>query len=244
MTQADEILTIFRQIASEGRRIRLLNLYKGIPISYAARIASIGDASVTVQTEKIQLVCMYREKETFIQHVKFPHLVRAGVVMVDTDKVHGLLSHFSYQPERIGELTRVRVQPARTISSVLVSEGTQKLVSGELVDISLDGVAVKVDQRELSNACQPGETVQIQIHLPKSIPFQEGPDQIPLDLSGSIANIKTGLPDGKCRIGVQLHPESPARLDLAHFITQRQTELLREIRSIYELVSLVTKEQE
>ena len=98
MATMEEILKIFRKIASEGRRIRLLNVYKGIPISYAARITNIGDASVSVHTEKIQLVCMYREKETFIQNVRFPHLVRAGVVMVDTDKVNAMVKPLVLNP--------------------------------------------------------------------------------------------------------------------------------------------------
>ena len=52
----DEIIKIFREIAYEGRKVRLLNLYKGIPVSYAASITSIGEASVTVSTEKIQQI--------------------------------------------------------------------------------------------------------------------------------------------------------------------------------------------
>lgn len=240
MAQADEILKIFRQIAYEGRKVRLLNLYKGIPISYAASIVNIGEASVTVRTEKIQLVSMYLAKETFIQNVKFPHLVHAGVVLVDTDKVNAMLSHFSYNPERLGELTRVRVQPGEPITGAVLSEQAGP-VSGEMVDISLDGVAVLVDEQNIAEACQPGEAVHVQLRLP-GIVGEKQREQSLLDLKGQIANVKTGLPEGKCRIGVQLEPNHPARLDLAHFISQRQAELLREIRSIYELVSLETKE--
>jgi hypothetical protein len=238
MAPTDDILKIFRQIAYEQRKIRLLNLYKGIPISYAASIVSIGEASVTIRTEKIQLVTMYLARETFIQNVKFPHLVRAGVILVDTDKVNAMLSHFLYNPERLGELTRARIHPGERVEGAVLSEQAGQ-VSGEMVDISLDGVAVLVQEKTVGDACMPGEAVGVQLQLPRRIASAE---RQPLQLRGKIANVKKGLPDGKCRIGVELEPNHPARLELAQFISQRQAELLREIRSIYELVSLETKE--
>ncbi len=241
MGNADEILKIFRQIAYENRKVRLLNLYKGIPISYAASIVNIGEASVTVRTEKIQLVCMYLAKETHIQNVQFPHLVQASVVLVDAEKVNAMLSHFSYKPERFGELTQVNVQPASPIQGVMLSDQNVP-VSGELADISLDGVAVIVEEKNISPACHAGEDVRLRVQFPQKVLFEEEDPTQTLELHGSIANIKSGLPDGKCRIGVELHRDSPARLDLARFISLRQTELLREIRSIYELVSLETGE--
>ncbi len=241
MGSTDDILKIFRQIAYENRKVRLLNLYKGIPISYAASIVSIGEASVTVRTEKIQMVCMYLAKETHIQNVQFPHLVRASVVLVEAEKGNVMLSHFSYKPERFGELTQAQVQPGSPIQGIMLSQQDLQ-VSGELADISLDGVAVIVDEKSKAIPCQVGEDVRVQVRLPRTVLFDEEEPTQALELFGSIANIKSGLPDGKCRIGVELHRDSPARLDLARFISLRQTELLREIRSIYELVSLETSE--
>ena len=243
MTNTADILKVFRQIASEGRKVRLLNLYKGIPISYAASILNIGEASVTVRTEKIQLVCMYRAKETFIQNVRFPHLVRAGVVLVDAEKINAMLTNFSYQPERIGDLTQVRIQPGQTIPSVVVSEQMESQISGELADVSLDGVAVMVHEPTFAPGCRLGDNVNIQVQLPRLLMHDQGGEDVALELHGVIANVKSGLPGGKCRIGIELSEEdTPARAALAHFVTQRQTELLREIRSIYELVNMETKE--
>lgn len=238
MAQSEEILKIFRKIAYDNRKVRLMNVYKGVPISYAASIVSIGEASVTMRTEKIQLVSMYLAKETFVQNVAFPHLVRAGVVLVDTDKVNAMLTRFSYNPERLGELSRVRIQPGDHIPGAVLSEQAGQ-VNGEMVDVSLDGVAVLVQEDQAGQACTPGENVQVQVHLPSGSTAAE---EKALNLQGTIANVKKGLPDGKCRIGVELKPDHPARLDLAQFISQRQAELLREIRSIYELVSLETRE--
>jgi hypothetical protein len=242
----DEILKIFRQIAYEGRKVRLLNLYKGIPVSYAASIVNIGEVSVTVRTEKIQLVAMYLAKETFVQNTKFPQLVRAGVVLVNPDKMDAMLSRFSYQPERLGQITRVRLQPGAPVPGQVVSEQSSPL-EAELIDVSLHGVGILVDENKVQGGCQAGQQIQVQLQLPAIISLEEPAEPQTITLQGTIVNARivnapNGLEGGKCRLGIELHPEHPARLELARFISQRQMELLREVHSIYELIRLETQE--
>lgn len=233
----DEIIKIFREIAYEGRKVRLLNLYKGIPVSYAASITSIGEASITVSTEKIQLVAMYLTKETHIQNVKFPQLVRAGVVLVNPTKMDAMLSHFSYQPERLGQITRVRIQPGSPMPGK-VTAGHMDHVDADLMDISLNGVGVLVDKSNIQGDCVPGIEIKIHVLLPDTVSLDEPPEPHVITLQGTVINVKTDLPEGKCYLGVEFQLNHPARLEVARFISQRQLELLREVHSIYELISL------
>ena len=242
----NEIIKIFREIAYEGRKIRLLNLYKGIPVSYAASITSIGEASITVSTEKFQLVAMYLAKETHIQNLKFPMLVRAGVVLVNPVKMDAMLTHFSYQPERLGQITQVHIQPGRPMPGQ-VTTAQMDHVDAELMDISLTGLGVLVDETSIKGECKPGLEITVQVQLPGIASLDE-PDELPephtVALKGTIIHIKTGLPGGKRHLGVELQPNHPARLEVARFISQRQLELLREVHSIYELIRLENPEQE
>ncbi len=236
----DEIIKIFREIAYEGRKVRLLNLYKGIPVSYAASITSIGEASVTVSTEKIQLVAMYMAKETHIQNIKFPYLVRAGVVLVNPNRMDAMLSHFTYQPERLGQITRVRIEPGYPMQGQ-VSTPQMGQVEADLTDISLNGLGILVDEAVVKSDADPGDEISVQVQLPGMAALDsEDEDQPagphPITLQGKIINVKTGLPNGKRHLGVELHPNHPARLEVARFISQRQLELLREVHSIYELI--------
>jgi hypothetical protein len=262
MNSNDDILKIFREIARENRKIRLLNVYKGVPISYAARIISIGSASVTVQTEKHQVVSMYREKETYVQNVRFPRLLRASVVLVEPNKLEAMLSNFQYTDEDIGERTHVRLQPGGAIESLLMAEGEKIALQGQLADISYDGVAVIIDMRNLPlKACQVGDPVRVQMKLPVPTEFStpetiltsaESFDEIaeevektqPFQLKGMIANVKTDLPGNQCRIGIHLYADDPARDVIAEFIALRRAELLREMQAIYELLALETSSEQ
>jgi len=262
MNSNDDILKIFRKIARENRKIRLLNVYKGVPISYAARIASIGSASVTVQTEKHQVVSMYREKVTYVQNVRFPRLVRASVVLVEPNKLEAMLSNFHYTDEDIGERTHVRLQPGGAIESLLMADGDKIALQGQLADISYDGVAVVIDMRDLPmEACQVGDPVKVQMKLPlpaeqsstepiftSAEAFQEAVEDadktLPLQLQGTVANVKTDLPDQQCRIGIHLYTDDPARDVIAEFISLRRAELVREMQAIYELLALETSSSE
>jgi hypothetical protein len=282
MTHTDEILKIFRQLARDGRKVRLLNVYKGIPISYAASIKSIGEASVKIRTGKNQLVCLYREKETYIQNISFPHLIKAGVLLLDYEKVEAMLSRFEYAPAGIGDRIQVRVQPKEQIKSLLQAAGLPTGIRGELADISNDGAAIFIDEKlQSKKACKVGDVIEIHLRLPK--PGRPGPlrtifsapitsdspggkleqkvledlkdgieiataqakddetEDLTLQLNGNIANIKTSLPGGKCRIGIQLIPTT-SRVAISRFLSERQAELIREIRALYELVSLDTSE--
>ncbi|MCJ7625800.1 MAG: hypothetical protein MUO76_20095 [Anaerolineaceae bacterium] len=253
-------------------------MYKGIPISYPASIKSIGKASVTVRTGKNQLVCLYREKETYIQNISFPHLIKASVLLLDYDKLETMLSRFEYAPAGIGDRTQVRVQPKEHIKSLLQAAGLKSGIRGELADISKEGAAVFIDEQlQTKNACKIGDVIEIHLRLPKpgrpgplqtvfsppptrkslgekaeqkimedlidgieTAPLQAQVDETQdhvLKLNGNIANIKTGMPDGRCRIGVQLIPTT-SRIVISRFLSERQAELIREIRALYDLVSL------
>jgi hypothetical protein len=237
----DEIMKIFREIAYEGRKVRLLNLYKGIPVSYAAGITCIGEASISVSTEKIQLVSMYIAKETYIQSVKFPQLVRAEVMLVSPNKMDALLSHFSYHPANPGELTRVCIQPAEPLHS-RVSTSRIGPLQAELTDISMNEIGVLVDEDSIKDDCQLGIELTLQLQLPgmgaPEQPAECDDDDHPqaVALKGKITDIKIGLPEGKRRLGVELDPKHPARLDVARFISKRELELLREVHALYELM--------
>ncbi len=276
MTHNDEILKIFHQLARDGKKVSLLNMYKGIPISSVAAIKRIGDASVTVRTEKNQLVCLYREKETYIHNNIFPHLIKASASLLDYEKLEANLSRFEYAPEGIGDRAQVRVQPKGQIKSLLQAAGLPTGIRGELADISNDGAAVFINEKHYTNkTCKAGDAIEIHLRLPKpgrpeplrttfSIPSMrvgtgEKPEQevledlkdgivitqakeddkeyLALKLHGNIANIMTGLPGGRCRIGVHLIPTT-SRVAISRFLAERQAELIREFRALYELVSL------
>ncbi len=73
----DDIISTFRSLQRQNKEIQLLNVYKGVPISYTATIQEVSEVSIRVRTDKYQIVPMFRESKTFIRSDAFPLTLRA-----------------------------------------------------------------------------------------------------------------------------------------------------------------------
>jgi hypothetical protein len=72
MARSDKILNTFQRISNDDNKIKLINVYKGIPISYPAKEIKVDSNRVHVTTDPYQVVGLYRERETYIQSNEFP----------------------------------------------------------------------------------------------------------------------------------------------------------------------------
>ena len=59
MDRNAEILDLMRMIAKNESGIRLVNLYKGLPIIYEATITAIEPTTLRLLCNKYQLACLY-----------------------------------------------------------------------------------------------------------------------------------------------------------------------------------------
>jgi hypothetical protein len=71
-----------------------------------------------------------------------------------------------------------------------------------------------------------GENVHHETHLPE------------LEIRGTVVYVKTELVNRRHRLCIRVTPRDDSRASIAQFISQRQTELIREIKSLYELISI------
>jgi len=108
MKPIEEIVDLFQQIRREKKEIKLINVYKGFPISYPGTVIAVGKKAIKVKTEAFQTVCLYLEKETYIQGDIFPAVVMANVVGLDFGKLEASLSAFRYVVGGIGDRKQVR----------------------------------------------------------------------------------------------------------------------------------------
>ena len=60
---AESIMDLFKKMIASGGEANLFNVYKGVPLSFPAKIVSIGDDALNVLTDSYQTVCMYIEKK-------------------------------------------------------------------------------------------------------------------------------------------------------------------------------------
>jgi len=287
MRLSSEILHNFHKFAETQEDIQLVNVYKGVPISYPAKVRDVGTHTLTLMTDPFQIVCLYRDKVTFIQHNSFPVTIQASVIQVDFNSNQASLSAFKYVGSTIGDRRQVRVEPKEIITGRLHSKDADVTVRGELADISLNGIAIYIKPSLYSpNIFKVGNKISVELELPGiekssgdsvsgtgplrqqakprfenlrsrqvtgSLEQREYPSIYgsssdstfsgPKDFtfSGTIVHNKPETLYGRHRIGIQSNPGGQSRAILSQFIIQRQSEIIREVRSLYDVLSRLTK---
>jgi hypothetical protein len=230
----EEILNIFQQIVKDKQEISLMNVYKGVPITYQATIYEVIDWSVIVITEQDQIVCLDREKETYIRSNYFKEILRARVMEVDFTKTAGVLSRFEYIGSSIGKRTQVRVEPKDPISGFIEPIFTGNPIKGELADLSEDGLGIYLPTGKiLPGIFVQGTIVNVYMQLPRA----ELKGVSDLKVEGKIVNTQLQSYYERHRIGVRLQPDTRARKLIKEFISQRHFDIMKEIKAVYELLN-------
>jgi len=273
----ESILKIFQRLHLGEGNLRLLNIYQGVPIAYPATIRSISSSSIMVQTEKYQVVCLYRERETFIQNPEFQAVVKARVSDLYIPKLQATLTDFEYVEKGIGDRRQVRVWPKELVTGALQFTERSEAVTGELADISMDGLGIFVAEKDFSpRIFRHGRKIAInyrltgtfQIPLPQKYEPQYSSDPTlrfdrsqlrlsnihtpdidtkaststrlvhspELEAQGLIANIGFDALNKRYRLGIRLLADEQYRAIVSQFVSQRQSELIQEITSLYKLL--------
>jgi len=139
---ADEILSLLNELAASHTEINLLNVYKGVPISFTAQIVGFQGMSMKVRTDQRQTVCMFFEKKTFIQSKGLTEIYQAEVTDLDPIDRVATLANFNRVVSGVGNRVLVRVQPKGSLESNVKNQYSDNIVQGELADISQNGLAI------------------------------------------------------------------------------------------------------
>lgn len=272
-----EITALFQQAAQASQAVYLLNVYKGVPISYEATLVEVSSTRVKVKTQKYQIVCLYRERETYIQSRLWPHTLHAQVVEVDLPNTEAVLTGFDYVKSRIGDRMRVRVQPQAPMEGDVQAKDLAQTFRCELADLSQDGVAIYIPSRFFSpEVYLKGVNITLTVRFPGIYTITEydpqykpsrrlgisdrfsredlrlwaAPDRpqaeedyserkihLPeLKIKGMIVNLREEMAYRRYRVGIRIHPDDLSRAVISQFIFQRQTEIIKELKAVYEML--------
>lgn len=227
LDSTDEILQILREISQAGEPVRLINVYKGYPVSYDARLLSIGIDAATLRVHPYQALCLWMENHTFIQSPALPEIVRALAVTVDLEAAIAALSNFEYVSGAPGKRQDDRVQMRKAIS-VYLTLGKRQFLT-ELRDISSGGMAVFIDA-----AYYDPQIFQIDrpIELMFQLPVGEDESRHDVELRGRIRSV-TRERVNRYRIGIQVLSSNQQEPRVSQFVDQRQSEVLDEIQILH-----------
>jgi hypothetical protein len=251
-----DILQVLRQIARSRSEIKLLNIYKGLPISYDTNIDSMGDSEIQVYSSKQQIACLYHQGETYLQGEELPFIIRSQVMSVNLAKESAIFSNFEAVKNNIGKRTEIRVEPGEPLMVAIQFNGSASEMLAPLADISAGGASVYFETYMYSaRLCQPGNDLTMTLSLPDSVsskikklsqkpnidnrklnlPFRTNLNEdrygkIVITARGRIITVQPEFHLNRYRVSVKLYFKDLSRTVILQYIAQRQTEIIQELR--------------
>lgn len=252
--QLDPYLLV-EQIARNRSGLRLLNVYKGLPVSYEVNIHSVGDSEIQVHSNRNQLACLYYQRETYLQGEELPFTLRSQVMSLHLSKEDAVLANLEIAPNSIGNRSQIRVEPDEPLLAVIQFNGSPSEFFVPLTDISAEGAGVHFEHYMFpARLCQPGNEISMSIWLPdtssskrkklstrpliesrssKSFSRPDSPSgqegKVVLTTKGRVVSVRPEFQSNRYRIGLRLFFRDLARSVILHYISQRQSEIIRDL---------------
>ncbi|MCX6064919.1 MAG: hypothetical protein NT121_04090 [Chloroflexi bacterium] len=234
----------------------MLNIYKGLPISYDVNINSIGDSEIQVHSNKIQLACLYHQREAYLEGDELPFVIRAQVISLNLAKEDAELANFETAKNNIGKRVQIRVEPSEPMVVVLQFAGSTSEILAPLADVSAGGASVYFESFMFpARLFQPGSEITMTISLPDAVSHKikkltKKPMIESRDTKSFFRTSLTGGQDGKIVITargrvIAVHPEfhlnryrvsmklffnDLSRVVILQYLSQRQAEIIQDLR--------------
>jgi hypothetical protein len=244
-----DLLSILRQIAREQSSIRLMNIYKGLPISYDTNIASVGAAEVQIPCSKNHIACLYHQGESYLMGESIPVVIRAKVLRLSLAKDYAVLSDFESAQDNIGKRMQIRVEPGDPIMASIEFKGSSFEFVAPLADLSANGASVFFESTMFpGRLSKPGSELTMSIPLPdsmthkvkklvaqkttgelrKTLPPPQG-NHVVVNAHGKVVAITPDLEFNRYRVSVQLAFKDLSRMVILQYISMRQSEIIQDL---------------
>ena len=222
----DELMTIFRKIASDGETVTLLNTYRGFPVNFPASIVAVDRGMVGLSVHPHQAVCMALEGKTHLQSPRLIQTYRANVVGVDVPKQRVALTEFVESGNKVGQRTTIRVHPNEPIDAEIY-DGRRR-IGGKIADISSIGIGVCTFAAYIYGdlSVEKEKEVYVDFRLPNT--------EAIVRFNGVVTNVVDQEGTFLHRLGIRIFPNPEVEPLLLNYIQQRMDETLGELQLIFE----------
>jgi hypothetical protein len=212
-----EIVAILK--ANLKKKIKLINYYKGLPVSYPATIAAMDRGNLDLDVQAEQAFVMEPSRSVFIRSPLFKHDLFAQVQYVNFKKGVATLVKFSYVEIMAERRNFIRMAPETHPRTIIKS--SQETIEGQLDDISLAGLNITIQ-----DSCQlePGSEVSASFTLATiDLNYMEK-----IAMPATLVSVHgDALPRNYC---FTITPDRALERQLSQYIIQRQIEIIREIK--------------
>jgi hypothetical protein len=215
------ILTDLKAVLLEGHReFSLLNMYKGVPLVCQARLDRVEGPNAIFTVQPPESATLQTEETTLVLSNGLLEVLEAKVECLDLVSGKFGLSDFNYAGSKYANRRELRVEPAGSIPVQIASDG--RMLSGDIADLSVRGMGLRLPTNELTSTFTLGKTIAITLHLPNN----------KVRLEGKIRSIMRT--DQYLRLAVEFTGAVPEKASIIHYVMQRRSEIVAEIRELYE----------
>lgn len=230
LVKSDEF--IMRQMGSmyqAKKPLKLINSFRGLPISFDANIRTVNNGYIVLQTHPHQAMCISLEKRTYIQGDLLDGAARAQPIGVDVSSGEVILTHITPAGRDLGQRLNPRVEPGEPVRVDIRLRDTT--LTANLADLSYQGIGLYTFGAYINDRAdfRRGDEVSFQVNM-------RGASVGPLRLLGCVTNISREHNSMLHRVGVQMTPvPEPQRL-IQTYIHSRREEILCELDETYRML--------
>jgi hypothetical protein len=112
--------------------LKLFNTYRGVPVSYEARVTGIDQGCATLNVHKYQAVCIFLDSMTGLLIPSLPDMYGAQVISLDVVKRQAVLAVFKKMNKSFDRRTTIRAGRKLDNGRALVKAAR---IEGKLADI-------------------------------------------------------------------------------------------------------------
>lgn len=216
-----EIAAGFRDILKSGLgvKIKLVNYYKGLPISYPATLVeAIGDV-LELDVHPQQAVALEQSKRTCIKCSHFDFALLADVKDADVRKMIATLCNMNYVEIMAEQRTALRLELEPPCDAEILAEGGA--MGGKVLDISLGGCSIRTPG---PSQLAQGTEVLLRVMVPNLLQESQTPVEIKSTVMGNASDEEGDI----CRFAITSDPYAEGVI--SRFLFQRQVDLIRELK--------------
>ncbi|MDR3577149.1 MAG: PilZ domain-containing protein [Anaerolineaceae bacterium] len=211
-------------IASKNTPLELTNVYNGVTITQEARILSLGEDFVELQTPYYQFMCVALQGHTHLHSPGLPCMVSADLKGLELTSGKIRLRNFSCL-SRLSEVRLAgRVAPQEPIRTILHLKN--KDFSASVADLSTSGIGIWAYKiREKGINLEPNSLINLDYYLPRQ--------SKKFTLKGKVAYLKPAKSSIMFRLGVCVKPNNEQENKLQEYIRLRHQDILRELEQAF-----------
>lgn len=218
-----EILAGFRDIIKRGSGtgVKLVNYYKGLPISYAATLVEVSGEVLELDVHPQQAVALGMSGRTCIKCGNFAHALLAEVKDADVRRMMASLHRFSYVDILAEQRASLRLQLEPACEAEITLQGGK--LEARALDVSLGGFSVRTSQ---PTQLAKGDEVLLKVMIPNQLHNTV----TPLQVNATVVATSSEADGDLCRFSICSDPQAEGVL--SRFIFQLQVELIRELKEM------------